>query len=81
MAKLRLGVIESDKAVRMTIELPASVHRDLVAYSEAHAKETSQQPLEVSKLVAPMLERFMATDREFARVRRHLQGSDKRSHP
>ncbi len=79
MAKLRLGVIESDKPVRMTVELPAAVHRDLVAYSAAHAKETNQQPLEVSKLIAPMLERFMATDRGFARSRRKKTGSDKSS--
>jgi hypothetical protein len=81
MAKLRLGVIESDKALRITIELPASVHRDLVAYSAAHAKETGQQPLEVSKLIPPMLERFMATDRGFARARREKTGSDKSSGP
>jgi hypothetical protein len=81
MAKLKLGVIESDKPVRLTIELPASVHRDLVAYSNAHAKETGQQPLEVSKLIAPMLERFMATDRGFARAREKKTGSDKPSDP
>jgi hypothetical protein len=79
MAKLRLGVIESDKPVRLAIELPASVHRDLVAYSAAHAKETSQQPLEISKLIVPMLEQFMATDRGFTRARREKMGSNKSS--
>jgi hypothetical protein len=81
MAKLRLGIIESDKPVRLAIELPASVHRDLIAYADAHAHETGQQPLEVSKLIAPMLERFMATDRGFARTRRKNKGSDKPSGP
>ncbi len=33
MAKLKIGTIESDKPVRMTIELPAAVHRNLVAYA------------------------------------------------
>lgn len=70
MAKLRLGLIESDKPVRMTIELPAGVHRNLVAYAEAHAKETGQPALEPAKIVGPMLERFMATDRGFVRTRR-----------
>ncbi len=79
MAKLRLGPIESDKPVRITVELPAAIHRDLVAYSEAHARETSQLPLEVSKLIAPMLERFMVTDRGFARARRERTGSEKSS--
>jgi hypothetical protein len=70
MPKLKLGVIESDKPVRLAIELPASVHRDLVAYSEAHARETGQQRLELSKLIATMLGRFMATDRGFSHIRR-----------
>ncbi|MBS0276046.1 MAG: DUF2274 domain-containing protein [Proteobacteria bacterium] len=79
MAKLRLGVLENDKPVRLTIELPASVHRDLVAYARAHASETGQQPLEPVKLIAPMLARFMATDRGFARARRQIMDSDKPS--
>ena len=78
MAKLRLGLIESDKPVRMTIELPAGVHRSLVAYADAHAKETGQPALEPAKIVGPMLERFMATDRGFVRTRRGSK-SDKSS--
>ena len=70
MAKLKLGTIESDKPVRLTIELPAIVHRDLLAYAQAHAQETGQIALEPAKLIAPMLQRFMATDRGFARIRR-----------
>jgi hypothetical protein len=70
MAKLKLGAIESDKPVRLTIELPATVHRDLLAYAQAHAQETGQPALDPTKLVAPMLQRFMATDRGFARFRR-----------
>ena len=32
MAKLKLGTIEDDKPVKLTVELPAALHRDLVAY-------------------------------------------------
>lgn len=70
MAKLKLGAIADDKPVRLTIELPAALHRDLVAYGHALARETSQAAIEPSKLVAPMLARFMATDRAFAKLRR-----------
>ncbi|MGA7674283.1 MAG: DUF2274 domain-containing protein [Rhizomicrobium sp.] len=70
MAKLKLGAIESDKPVRLTIELPATIHRDLLVYAQAHAQETGQRALEPAKLIAPMLQRFMATDRGFARFRR-----------
>ncbi len=77
MAKLRLGPVESDKPVRLSIELPAAVHRDLLIYAKVHAKETGQEPLEPTKLVGPMLERFMSTDRGFAKARRNTKVSDK----
>jgi len=34
MAKLKLGAIVVDKPVRFTVELPANVHRDLLAYAD-----------------------------------------------
>lgn len=40
MAKLMLGKIHDDKPLRLTIELPAAIHRDLVAYAEALGRET-----------------------------------------
>jgi hypothetical protein len=69
MAKLKLGPLVDDKPVRLTIELPAQVHRDLTAYAQVLGRE-SGQALEPAKLVAPMLARFMATDRAFARHQR-----------
>ena len=73
MAKLKLGAIVDDKSVKLTVELPAAVHRDLLAYAELLARETGQSIADPSKLVAPMLARFMATDRAFARIRRATQ--------
>ena len=70
MAKLKLGKLQDDKPVRLTIELPAAIHRDLVAYAEALGRETGQGTVEPAKLVVPMLVRFMATDRAFAKLRR-----------
>ena len=40
MAALKLGAIIDDRPVRLTIELPAAVHRDLAAYAEVLARET-----------------------------------------
>ena len=34
MTKLKLGPLADDKPVKITIELPAAVHRDLVAYAQ-----------------------------------------------
>lgn len=69
MAKLKLGALIDDKPVRVTVELPAAVHRDLLAYAEVLAAETGHVT-EPVKLIAPMLARFMATDRAFAKARR-----------
>jgi hypothetical protein len=69
MAKLKLTALPDDRPVRLTVELPAAVHRDLVAYADVLAREHGQK-IEPAKLVAPMLARFMSTDRAFARARR-----------
>lgn len=74
MTKLKLGALVDDKPVKVTVELPAAVHRDLVAYAEVLGRETGQ-PVEMpTKLIAPMVARFMATDRGFAKARRTSRG-------
>ena len=70
MAKLKPGAIEDDKPIKVTHELPAAVHRDLVTYAEILALETGQSITDPTKLIAPMLARFMAADRSFLEVRR-----------
>jgi len=70
MTKLKLSAISDDKPVRVSVELPATVHRALVAYAELLGRTTGQSPPEPTKLIPPMLERFMATDRAFTKARR-----------
>jgi hypothetical protein len=74
MSKLKLGAIPDDKPVKITIELPAQVHRDLVAYADVVGRQSGQN-VEPAKLIPPMLARFMSTDRAFARIQR-----EKRQH-
>lgn len=73
MAKLRLSDLNNDKPVKVTVELPATVHRDLIVYAEILARESNQTINDPVKLIAPMLARFMATDRTFAKARRTRQ--------
>ena len=73
MAKLKLGVIADGRPVKLGVELPAAVHRDLIAYAEVLGRETGQPVGEPAKLIAPMVERFMAADRAFAKARRIRQ--------
>ena len=69
MTKLKLGPLADDKPVKLAVELPAPVHRDLQACAAALAAETGGSPVPPEKLVAPMLARFMETDRAFRRHR------------
>ncbi len=52
------------------MELPATLHRDLTAYAAVLARETGKPTADPMKLIVPMLERFIATDRGFAKARR-----------
>jgi len=42
MAKLKIAALPDDKPVKVTVELPATVHRDLVAYAEILARQSGQ---------------------------------------
>jgi hypothetical protein len=68
MGKLKLGAIVDDNPIKLTIELPAMLHRELVAYAEVLARETGQPVTDPAKLIAPTVQRFIATDRGFAKV-------------
>lgn len=70
MTKLKLGPLPDDKPVKVTVELPASLHRDLVAYAEVLARESGQPAADPVRLIVPMLERFIASDRGFVRSRK-----------
>ena len=70
MMRLKLSAIPDDRPVKITVELPAAVHRDLVAYADVLGRETGQTVADPVKLIAPMLARFMMTDRAFSKARR-----------
>jgi hypothetical protein len=74
MAKLKLSAVPDDRPVKLTVQLPAAVHRDLVAYAELLACQNGHE-IEPAKLVAPMLARFMSTDRAFLSARRKGKGT------
>lgn len=78
MPKLKLSEILDDKPVKVTVELPAKLHRDLVAYAQVLGGETGNPITDPVRLIAPMLERFIATDRGFAKARRTRDGEESR---
>lgn len=73
MPKLKIESLPDDKPVKVSLELPASLHRDLVAYAEAVGNQGGQPVGDPVRLIVPMLTRFMATDRAFARSRKQFK--------
>jgi len=80
MAMLKLTEILDDRPVKLAVELAAAIHRDLIAYADAVQRETGQA-VEPGKLIGPMLARFMATDRAFAKARKGSAARQRSSPP
>jgi hypothetical protein len=73
MTRLKLADLADEKPVRLTIELPSRLHRELTAYALAvNGGDTKGAPT-IERLVPPMLDRFIATDRGFAKLRKSPQ--------
>lgn len=71
MSRLRLGPIVEEKPVKLAVELPGALFRQLGDYARAHAAENGlSEPVAVERLVAPMIERFIMSDRRFVRGRK-----------
>lgn len=70
MTRLKLSDLRDEKPVRLTFEIPARLHRELVAYAVALNNGEEKDAPAAERLIPPMIERFIATDRSFARHRR-----------
>lgn len=70
MQKLKLGALPDNKPVKVNVELPANVHRELVTYAEVLERESGQPIPDPALLIAPMIQRFIATDRAFLKAKR-----------
>lgn len=76
MSPLKLAGLEDDTPVKMTIEMPADVHRDLVLYADTLSRQ-GDRVFAPAQLIIPMLTRFMATDRSFVSERSRAQTARK----
>lgn len=76
MTRLKLSDITDEKPVKLTIEIPARLKRELEAYGLVLNDGKVEGAPDAAALIAPMLERFIATDRAFARARRAASGSE-----
>jgi hypothetical protein len=78
MMKLKLGSIPDDKPVRLTIIISAELAALLHTYADAVGSGNGK-PVTVERIIPPILERFIRTDRAFMRTRRHVAHSTARS--
>lgn len=70
MTRLKLADLADEKPVRVTVELTARLHRELIAYAVAINGGEAKGAPTIERIVPPMLERFVSSDREFAKVRK-----------
>lgn len=68
MTELKIKEIADDKPVKMILSLPADIHRDLITYATLLSND--ERAVDPTQLIAPMLRKFMMSDREFARARK-----------
>ncbi|MBJ7437442.1 MAG: DUF2274 domain-containing protein [Sphingopyxis sp.] len=71
MTKLRLGPIAEEKPGSSRSSLPGALMPELGDYAAVHAQLTDLAvPLPPERLIPAMVERFIASDREFSKQRR-----------
>ncbi|MBB6427920.1 DUF2274 domain-containing protein [Sphingopyxis sp. JAI128] len=74
MTKLRLGPVAEEKPVKLTLELPGWLMREIMDYARVHARLNALgAPLPPERILPAMIDRFIAGDREFSKQRRRAQ--------
>lgn len=73
MTRLKLTDLADEKPVKLTVEISARLHRDLVDYDTALNNGEPKGAPPPERLIPPMIERFIRTDRSFARAKRTVQ--------
>lgn len=68
--KLKITELPDAKPVKITVELPAAVHQDLLTYAELLASQPGHQAQDPARLLVAMGKLFMETDRAFAKLKK-----------
>ena len=73
MTRLKLADLAGEKPVRLTVEVSARLHRELLAYATVLNGGEAKGAPTPERLIPPMIERFIATDRSYTKSRRAVQ--------
>lgn len=75
MTRLKLADLADEKPVRLTVEVSARLHRELLAYGAVLNDGEAKGAPAPERLIPPMIERFISSDRSFTKTRRAAQPS------
>lgn len=70
MTRLKLEDLADEKPVRLTVEVSARLHRELLAYAAILNSGDATGAPTPERLIPLMIKRFIATDRSFIKSRR-----------
>jgi hypothetical protein len=73
MTRISLADITDEKPVRLTVEMPAKLHRDLQDYCLALSQGATAGVPAPERVIPAMIEKFIASDRSYARERKQLR--------
>lgn len=72
MTRLKLADLADEKPVKLTVEVSARLHRELIAYATAVNGNAAKDAPPPERLIPPMIARFIASDRSFAKSRHQI---------
>jgi len=70
MSKLRISLPVEEKPIKLCLELPIALYKDIQLYAELLFAESESNPVEPEKLIAPMLQNFINSDESFNQARK-----------
>jgi hypothetical protein len=70
MTRLKMEDLSDEKPVKLTVEVSARLHRELIAYANALNGGAPKDAPPPERLIPPMVARFIANDRSFSKSRR-----------
>jgi hypothetical protein len=73
MTRLKLADLNDEKPVKLAVEVSARLYRELLAYAAAINGGDAKGAPPPERVIPPMIERFIGTDRSFAKTRRDVQ--------
>jgi hypothetical protein len=70
MTKLKFSPVVTEKPVKVSIEIPATLYRDLKIYAEILGESINSSAKDPADLIIPMIAQFINGDKTFNKPKR-----------